>query len=179
MIKKQFVITKQDAQQRLDKYLNKILNAAPLSFIYKLLRKNDVKVNNKKTTINYIVKERDVVTVYLTEEQNETFISDYYFSYVKEPLAIVYEDENVIVINKARGIPVHQTAHEKERTLTNIVLSYLYDKQQFDPKKRGYIVSPVARIDQETTGIVVFAKKQSVHQQLARAFQNENEVIRD
>lgn len=178
MIKKEYVITAQDANQRLDKYLVKVLNAAPRSFIYKLIRKNDIKVNNKKTAANYIIRINDVVTVYLTDEQAETFISAYHFIYINEKPVIIYEDENIIVINKARGIPIHQTNLIKERTLTNIVLSYLFDKDEFNPDNRGYIPSPVARIDQETTGVVIFAKKQSTHQQLAAAFQTEKEVIR-
>lgn len=179
MIKKEFIITAQDANQRLDKYLAKILNAAPRSFIYKLIRKNDIKVNHKKTAVNYIVRNGDIVTVFLTEEQEETFISAYHFVYIHEKPLIIYEDENIIVLNKAQGIPVHQTNKIKERTLTNIVLSYLFDQGDFDPEKRGYIPSPVARIDQETTGVVIFAKKQSVHQQLAAAFRSEKEVIRE
>lgn len=178
MIKKEFIVRAHDANQRLDKYLFKVLNAAPRSFIYRLLRKNDIKVNGNKTAANYIICINDVITVYLTEEQEEAFISDYHFVYINEKPAIIYEDENIIVINKARGVPVHQTNQIKNQTLTNIVLSYLFDKHEFDPEERGYIPSPVARIDQETTGVVIFAKKQSVHQQLAFAFQTEQEVIR-
>ena len=59
-----------------------------------------------------------------------------------------------------------------------MVLTYLLDKNEFDPARRGYIPSPVSRIDQDTNGIVVFAKKQSVHQQLATAFTKSNSVSR-
>lgn len=178
MIKKQFMVSETDANQRLDKFLIKVLSGAPKSFIFKLIRKKDIKVNNKKTTANYIIQQGDIVTVYLTTAQKEDFVRDYHFTHTPEPLDVIYEDENIIVINKKRGIPVHQTAKVKEKTLTNIVLTYLYNKQAFDPAERGYIPSPVARIDQYTTGVVIFAKKQSVHQSLADAFQKRAEVIR-
>lgn len=178
MVRKQYIVTKSDAKQRLDKYLRKILPNAPQSFIYRLIRTKDVRVNGVKTAENYIIKEHDEVVLFLTEQQVENFISAYRFHYIKKPLSIIYEDENILVINKERGIPIHQTHNEKSFTLTNYVLTYLYDKKEFDPEKRGYVMSPVSRIDEQTTGIVVFAKKQSVHQALAKAFTSAESVER-
>ena len=60
----EFTVTKLDANQRIDKFLRKVLQQAPLSFIYKMFRQKDVKVNGKKEKIDYILKENDVVSIY-------------------------------------------------------------------------------------------------------------------
>lgn len=178
MEKLTFVITNIDAGQRLDKYLKKIMPTAPQSFIYKLIRIKDVKVNSKKSDANYILEEDDTVVIFLTKEQVTDFIVSYTFTKIHRPLNIIFEDENILVINKEAGLLVHGTETESELTLTNIVLTYLSDKGEFDPKKRGYIPSPVSRLDRETSGIVIFSKRQSAHQALANAFTKENDVLR-
>ncbi|OQC11466.1 MAG: Ribosomal large subunit pseudouridine synthase C [Tenericutes bacterium ADurb.Bin087] len=167
-----------EAGQRLDKYLKKIMPTAPQSFIYKLIRIKDIKINNKKTDAAYILEEDDIVSIFLTEKQVAEFIVPYTFTKIRKPFTIIYEDENILVINKDAGLLVHASEFENELTLTNMVLTYLHDRGKFDPQKRGYIPSPVSRIDRDTSGVVIFSKKQSVHQALAGAFTRENEVIR-
>jgi len=178
MEKLTFIISDIEANQRLDKYLKKIMPNAPQSFIYKLIRKKDIRVNNKKSDAAYILNEDDTVVIFLTEAQVEEFIVPYTFTKIRRPLNIIYEDENILVVNKDTGLLVHGTEFENELTLTNIVLTYLYDRGEFDPLRRGYIPSPVSRIDRDTSGVVIFSKKQSVHQVLANAFTQEDEVIR-
>lgn len=178
MEKLTFTISDKEAGQRLDKYLKKILLGAPPSFIYKLIRKKDIKINDKKSDVAYLLSEGDVISVFLTESQAQEFIQPYTFSRVRRSLKIIYEDENILVINKEAGLLVHGTEFESEMTLTNIVLTYLSTKGEFDPLARGFIPSPVSRIDRETSGVVIFSKRQSVHQALASAFSREDEVIR-
>ncbi len=178
MVKETFLITAEDAGQRLDKYLKKVLTTAPHALISRLLRKNDIRVNNKKTSASYILSEGDTIIVFLSQTQKEEFIQDYSFIKVEPTFSVIFEDENILIVNKPTGLIVHPSESEKEITLTNMVLTYLLKKKEFDPARRGYIPSPVSRIDQDTNGIVVFCKKQSVHQQLANAFTNPNSVLR-
>lgn len=178
MVKVTFLITPEEAGQRLDKYLKKVLPTAPSSLIYRLLRKNDIRVNNKKTSENYILAVGDTIFVFLSEAQSDEFIKDYKFSKVEPTFSVVFEDDNILIVNKPAGLITHPSAGEKEYTLTNMVLTYLFAKNEFDPSRRGYIPSPVSRIDQDTNGIVLFAKKQSVHQQLATAFTKPKSVSR-
>ncbi len=178
MVKVEFLISEDDAGQRLDKYLKKVLTTAPQSLIARLLRKNDIRVNNKKTIGSYLLEKGDMIFVYLSEEQKAEFIQDYSFVKVTPTFKVIVEDDNILIVNKPSGLIVHPSSAEKEYTLTNMVLTYLFAKNEFDPSKRGYIPSPVSRIDQATSGIVVFAKKQSVHQQLATAFTKQNDVSR-
>lgn len=178
MVKKTFTVTSLDNGQRIDKYLKKILNSAPSNLIYKLLRTKDVRVNNKKISPDYLLSEGDIVFIFLTDAQAEEFLLEYTFATVEPEFDVVYEDENILAVNKKSGLLVHPSEKKKEFTLNNMVLTYLSRKGEFNNEIRSYIPSPVARIDQDTTGIVVFSKKQSVHQMLATAFTTESEVKR-
>ena len=119
-------ITYKDANQRIDKYVKKYFSNAPLSFIYKLFRKKDVKINNHWVKENYILKENDEISIYVTSSQMEDFIVNQELKKKEFPYQIVYEDKNVLIVNKPRGILVHGDINEKEKTLTNDVLNYLY-----------------------------------------------------
>ena len=119
-------ITYKDANQRIDKYVKKYFSNAPLSFIYKLFRKKDVKINNHWVKENYILKENDEISIYVTTPQMEDFIVNQELKKKEFPYQIVYEDKNVLIVNKPRGILVHGDINEKEKTLTNDVLNYLY-----------------------------------------------------
>ena len=121
-------ITYKDANQRIDKYVKKYFSNAPLSFIYKLFRKKDVKINNHWVKENYILKENDEISIYVTSSQMEDFIVNQELKKKEFPYQIVYEDKNVLIVNKPRGILVHGDINEKEKTLTNDVLNYLYLK---------------------------------------------------
>lgn len=177
MEKLSFKVTSLDANQRIDKYIKKQLNLAPASFIYKLFRLKDIKVNNQRVQSNYIIGHGDEISVFLTLEQKKDFYHDYTFSHIALNSDILFEDENIVVIDKTRGLLVHGDINEKDNTLANQVLTYLYDRGEFDPKERGYIPSPINRIDKNTSGLVVFAKKQQVHQELNLALHN-NDVSR-
>lgn len=178
MVKMTFIVSDKDALQRVDKYLKKIMPKAPSNLIYKLLRTKDVRVNNKKVSGDYIIKEDDVVIIYVTEAQAEEFFVPYTFNEVEPDFKLIYEDENILVVHKKSGLLVHPSPLEKHYTLTNMVLTYLKRKGEFKDNERGYIFSPIARIDQDTNGIIIFAKKQNVHQILATAFLDEKSTKR-
>lgn len=178
MEKKTFMVTSLDAGQRIDKFLKKMLPAAPSNLIYKLLRTKDVKVNLSRVKEDYILAINDTVTIFLTEAQALEFLTPYSFTEIEQDFAIIYEDENILVTHKKSGLLVHATQDEKHVTLGNMVLTYLFRKGEFDPKARGYIPSPIARIDQDTDGIVIFSKKQVAHQVLANAFTSETMIQR-
>lgn len=178
MEKTTFFVTELDASQRIDKYLKKMMPSAPLSFIYKLLRTKDVRVNNKRVKEYYLLNVDDEIVIFLTSEQKSEFITPYAFYEVSPTFSVVFEDTNILVVNKPAGLLVHPTSEEKVHTLTNMVLTYLAKKGEFDATNRAYIPSPIARIDQATSGIVIFAKKIGVHQQLANAFTTQNALIR-
>ena len=99
------IIDKKNENQRVDKFVRKVLKNAPLSFIYKLFRKKDVKVNDKKIDIDYKLKENDVLKIYVSEQQLDDFKNKVNLKIVEFCHEIIYEDENILIINYRRLKP--------------------------------------------------------------------------
>ncbi len=174
---KEIIISRLDENQRIDKYVRKYLSDAPLSFIYKLFRKKDVKINGHWVKENYIVKAGETLTIYVTDEQLKEFVKEKEVN--KKPLSfpIVYEDENILIVNKPRGILVHGDNKEKRLTLSNEVLNYLYYKGEFDPKiNNGFTPAPAHRLDRNTSGLVLFGKNLKSLQQLEEMFKEKKDI---
>lgn len=170
-------ITSENAGQRIDKVIRKYLQTAPLSFIYKLFRKKDIKVNGKRVDINYIVVDGDEISIYLKEEILASF------SKINEkirgkpfPYPIVYEDENVLIVDKPRGIIVNNPENSRVKTLQQEVISYLVYKNEFAFTEGGYIPEPAHRIDRNTSGLVIFAKTLIALQDLMGLFQEKTQL---
>lgn len=154
---KEITITKVNHGQRADKFLRKYLSDAPLSFIYKLFRIKDIKVNGKRINKEYILQENDLMQIYVTDKQLEEFNKPRLVVKTNIDLDIIYEDDNIIIINKPSGILVHGDINEKRITLTNIVLNYLKEKDEFN-ENNTFVPSPCHRLDRNTSGLIVFAK---------------------
>ncbi|MBQ9265995.1 MAG: RluA family pseudouridine synthase [Bacilli bacterium] len=166
----QIKITKENSSQRVDKYVRKYLNDAPLSFIYKLFRKKDVKINNHWVKENYILSEGDELKIFVTDEQIAEFNKPKKIEDIKTNINIIYEDKNILIINKPKGLLIHGDISEKRITLSNMVLSYLYNKGEYKNDGKSFIPSPVHRLDRNTSGVVVFAKNLSTSQTLMEVF---------
>ena len=175
MLKK--TISSLEAHQRVDKYLRKYLSQAPLSFIYKLFRKKDVKINGHWVKESYILNEGEELTVYVTDEQLQEFNQPRKVEKVSLNHPIVYEDENILIINKPRGLLVHGDQDEQRVTLANEVLNYLYYKGEYDPKEnQGFRPAPAHRLDRNTSGLVLFAKNLISLQELEDLFKDKEEI---
>ena len=177
---KEIKISKEIANQRVDKFVRKLLNEAPLSFIYKTFRKKDVKINGKWVKENYILKENDVLRIYVSDEQMAEFSKPIDISKVnlKTSLDIVYEDQNILIVNKPKGILIHGDKEEKRKTLSNQVLSYLYQKGEFKNNGEDYIPSPTHRLDRNTSGLVVFAKNLMASQTMLSLFNTHENILK-
>ena len=172
-------ITSKDANQRVDKYVKKYLNEAPLSFIYKLFRKKDVKINKHWVKENYILQEGDELSIFIKDEQLEEFNKPKEIQKVNFNHPIIYEDENILIIDKPRGLLVHGDENEKVNTLANEVLNYLYFKGEYDPKDKGFAPAPAHRLDRNTSGLVVFAKNLISLQELEELFKNKENISKE
>ena len=117
-----------DAGQRLDKFLTKFLKTCPQSMIYKCLRKKRIKLNGKKAEGNVKLCEGDVLQMYISDEFFGEVVSDMSFVKVKPDLNIVYEDDNIMLIDKKVGMIVHEDESEKFNTLISHIKAYLYQK---------------------------------------------------
>ena len=174
------VISSKDANQRVDKYVKKYLNAAPLSFVYKLFRKKDVKINGHWVKENYIIKEGEELTIYVSDSQLEEFNKPKEIEKVTLNHEIVYEDDNIIIINKPRGLLIHGDEGEKKLTLANEVINYLFFKGEYDPREdHGFIPAPAHRLDRNTSGLVVFAKNLVSLQELETLFKEKNDIKKE
>ena len=170
-------ISEKETNQRIDKYIKKYLSNAPLSYIYKLFRKKDVKVNDHWVRNNYIVLNGDVIHIYINDELLKEFQKSKEVKKVDLRYPLIYEDENILIINKPRGILVHGGESEKKITLTNDVLNYLYFKGEYDPKlDKGFTPAPAHRLDRNTSGIVVYGKTLPALQCLQELFKNKEQI---
>lgn len=173
---KEIIISKIDAGKRVDKYVRKVLSDAPLSFIYRLFRIKDIKVNAKRVSINYILQENDILRIYVSDEQLKEFNKPNALRPVKANINIIYEDENILIVNKPRGILIHGDEKEKRITLTNQVLNYLYEKKEYNPDNKSFIPAPCHRLDRNTSGLVIFGKKTTILQALYTLFKNRESI---
>lgn len=148
-----------DAGQRLDKFLTKFLKTCPQSMIYKCLRKKRIKLNGKKAEGNVKLCEGDVLQMYISDEFFGEVVSDMSFVKVKPDLNIVYEDDNIMLIDKKVGMIVHKDESEKFNTLISHIKAYLYQKGEYNPEdEQSFSPALCNRIDRNTGGIVIAAK---------------------
>ena len=145
--------------RRLDRFLKKYLPGAPLAFIYRTLRK-DVKVNGKRATQDTLLAAGDTIEVFLTDDQLAEFgVRQKGLPKAKKQFTIVYEDDNVLFVNKPFGLLTHGDKHEKKNTLANQVAGYLIEQGAWGPAPGNtFSPAPANRLDRNTTGIVVFGK---------------------
>lgn len=176
----EFICTKNEANSRVDKIIRRILKNAPLSFIYKMFRNKDIKVNKKRVDIDYILKENDVVDIYLKEELYERFKKDEITKQtVKFNLPIIYEDENLMIVNKPRGLLVHGDEKDKKNTLLNMFLSYMIQKKEYDPTDpKAFVPCLIHRLDRNTSGIIVLCKNYQTNLALNEVFKDHKKVIK-
>lgn len=153
-------ITKNEANQRLDKFLQKRFKTMPKSLMYKYIRKKCIKVNGKKCDIQTMLCEGDVLTFYIKDEFFENSGQKNY-DFLKAPnkFDIIYEDENIILIDKKPGVIVHPDKNYHFDSLVARVWHYLYDKGEYNPdEEKAFAPALVNRIDRNTGGIVIAAK---------------------
>lgn len=169
---KKLMINENDANQRIDKYLKKLLVNAPSNFIYKMFRKKDIKVNGKRVDEKYILKNGDEVEMFLYDDKFNEFTKAKSIYTVAKTFSVLYEDRHILVVYKPAGLLVHEDINESVNTLTNQVLSYLADKNELDlSRENTFMPGPVHRLDRNTSGIVIFGKTLA-------ALQNLNEMIK-
>lgn len=154
-----FVVNKNDADMRMDKLIKKFMPTLPTSLMYKAFRKKDIKVNGKRVDISYKPKENDVITAYLSDEFLKETEKNYDFLNSNSNINIIYEDENILLINKPQGVLCHPDKNEYKDTLLLKLQHYLYKKGEFDPEnEQSFKPSLCNRIDRNTEGIVIAAK---------------------
>lgn len=167
---KNFIIEKNEAGQRFDKYLAKLLKKAPKSFLYKMLRKKNITLNGKKAAGNEILKCGDEVKLFLSEETFEKFSKSEAVSLARFPLDILYEDDNVLLINKPAGM-LSQPCESGQPSLVEYVTGYLLDQGSIAKSSLSTFHPGVCnRLDRNTSGIVAAGKSLIGLQELSKMF---------
>ena len=163
---RELTVTEKDCAQQLIKYLSKYMEEAPKSFFYKMLRKKNIVLNQKKADGSEKLKTGDTIRLYLAEETIEKFRKTpekpAAGKQVKYPkLDIVYEDEHLLVVNKTKGMVVHPATGNPDGTLVNALLWHCKGSLS----GIGGEIRPgiVHRIDKDTSGLLVVAKDDATH----------------
>ena len=151
-------IGKNDAGQRLDKFLTKTLDL-PMSLLYKSIRLKKIKVNRKRAENNTLLLEGDTVQCFLADEFFEKKTDKSSFASITPRLDIIYEDENIMLLNKRPGVSVHEDEKGSTNTLITHIQAYLYQRGEYNPEdEQSFAPALCNRIDRNTGGIVIAAK---------------------
>ena len=172
---KEFIIQKNEENQRFDKYLKKLLPKATTSFLYKMMRKKNIVINKKKVEGNEKLKAGDVVSIFLSDETFEKFHVnleelkkeyDSLKSLTLKGLKIIYEDDEMIVVDKPYNM-LSQKASDKDLSANEYLLGYMINKGSLSFEEyQTFRPSVVNRLDRNTTGLLLFGKTLNALQQL-------------
>ncbi len=171
---KEFTIGPNDAGQRVDRWLAKTVPLLPAALAQKYIRLKRVKRNGKRTERDARLEVGDTLQLYINDEFFDAPTPENAFLKIASPkLDILYEDDQIILVNKAPGMVVHADETEQVNTLINHILAYLYQKKEWDPRQENAFAPALCnRIDRNTGGIVIAAKT-------AEALRVMNQKIRD
>ncbi|NLY66027.1 MAG: RluA family pseudouridine synthase [Tissierellia bacterium] len=152
-------IVEEESGERLDVYIADQIEDLSRSFISKLIKKGLILVNGEVKKPKYIVKKGDLIQVDIPERKDlEPYPEDI-------PLDIIYEDDDIIVVNKPKGMVVHPAPGSPNKTLVNALLNYTNDLSDINGKIRPGIVH---RLDKDTSGVLVVAKNNKAHMDIAK-----------
>lgn len=165
---KEIKITENEAQQRLDRFLRKYLPDYTLGDIYKLFRNKRVKVNNKREKENYMLQLDDILQLYISEPVKTEIKASVAAA---KPIDIVYEDENLLLINKPFGLLTHADSPGDNDTLIDRALFYISKQEGYTPSPT-FTPSTCNRLDRNTGGIVIVAKNY-------KALKSANKLVRE
>ncbi len=166
-------VNKNDAGQRVDKFLSKAVPALPQPLLYKSIRTKKIKVNRKRTEPDYVLCEGDTLQLFLPEDIFAADAVPDAFRRITPHLNVIYEDDNILLADKPAGMIVHPDEGEEINTLICHIQAYLYRKGEYKPdEEQTFAPALCNRIDRNTSGIVMAAKN-------AAALREMNELIRD
>ena len=155
---KSVTISSKDEGQRVDRFIMKTFDRLPKSLMFKEIRKKNIKVNRKRCTAEQILNEGDVLDLYLGDDVLHIKEKYYDFLRASSELDIIYEDNNIILLNKKAGILCHPDGKDYTDNLVARLKRYLYEKGEWSPDTSSFTPSLANRIDRNTGGIVIGAK---------------------
>lgn len=168
---KEIIASTNEAGQRLDKLLGKYLNRAPKSFLYKMLRKKNITLNGKKADGREQVAAGDVIKMFLADETVAKF-SEHHTADLRSDLTVIYEDDDIILINKPAGM-LSQKARPEDLSVVEHLIAYLLEEGSLQRSElAGFKPGICNRLDRNTSGIVIAGKSLAGLQQM-------NQLLKD
>jgi len=163
-------VTVSESGKRLHRYLRTLMPNMPLGQLYKMIDQGKVRVNGKRKKQNYELAAGDELTIFMEEEAfaeaSRRREPERKFTGVSANIDVVYEDAELIVVNKPAGLLTHPDRTEQKRTLISRVHAYLYRKGELD--SRLFLPAPANRLDRNTSGLVLVGKTAGMLHQLNR-----------
>lgn len=167
---KEFQITENEAGQRFDKYLAKLLRNAPKSFFYKMLRKKNITLNGRKATGNEKLNTGDQIRLFLSDETFSKFSQQEQTARAVTDLDIIYEDTDILLINKPAGM-LSQPDDTKEPSMVEYLIGYLLQNGSLTEENlRTFHPSVCNRLDKNTSGVIAAGKSLAGLQELSTLF---------
>jgi len=163
---KEIIITKNEEGQRLDRFLKKYLNKANQSFIYKMIRKKNIKLNNAKAEPEEVLKMDDLVQLFLSDDTIDKFREKKMLNQADIHFKTIYEDDNILVVNKPIGLS-SQPDETSTKNLVDEIKVYLDAKEE----NISFTFKPAVcnRLDKNTSGLVIAAKNYDTLKQTNKA----------
>lgn len=165
-------INENDSNQRFDRFLRKYLKNAPLSIIQKNIRKKNFKINDKRAKKDDFVKSGDIIKMYIKDEDYQKWVRKDDFKASDFNLDIIYEDDNILIIDKKAGVLSHAAnSNDYGKNLVDQMTSYLYKTNKVNSRDLTFRPSIVNRLDRNTAGLIIGAKN-------SKSLRSLNEAIR-
>lgn len=176
-------ISRNEAGQRLDKFLARYLNEAPKSFLYKMLRKKNIVLNDKRAEAGTILSEGDLLKLWLSDETISSFRGN---SRKQEPEAgrserkgqkklpsvpVIYEDRDIIIADKPAGM-LSQKSRPSDISINEILLEHVLSDSRAGEERAGFTPSICNRLDRNTSGLITFAKTYPAARVLSELFRS-------
>lgn len=170
-------VTKQQAGQKLHKYVLKYLNAAPASFVYKMLRKKNIVLNDKKAKGDEILQEGDVINLYLADDTVAKFRTATEEVIVDRPkqtirLDVLYKDNDILVVHKPVGV-LSQKAKQNDYSINEQIIDYCLEHNIVTSKTLATFKPSVCnRLDRNTSGIILAGISMAGSQHLSQVLKS-------
>lgn len=170
-----FIIDNKNQGQTLFRFIKKALPGLKNSEIFKLIRKKIITVNNKKKDSNYTLFNNDIINIYLKKEHIKEKGKKKKFQTINKTLDVIFEDNDVLIVNKPKGLLTHPDKNQYKNNLHESVRSYLYKKGEYDPGQ-VFTPTPCHRLDKNTSGIIVIAKNHLSLQNITNMFRERKPI---
>lgn len=156
---KMVIVNKANEGKKLFRYIRTLAPSMKNGEIFANIRKGKIKINNRIEDQDYILKDGDVVKIFFPDEIIKKYTDNDQNKYrsIDSNIDVIFEDKDIIVVNKPAGILVHPDKYEFKKTLVESVKAYLYKKNEFKPGDY-FTPSPCHRLDTNTSGLIIFAK---------------------